>query len=108
MVPVGPLLTLIAERPERVRVYTPPARPAAMARIVKGIMDWLTDEPTIEAGMVEELARAIEKCEDREEVRDLSVQLRDFALRYRPNAARVALTEDEARVLQTMSACSSE
>ena len=76
------MLMNIARRPERVNVYTPPERPKAVVTILKGIADWLTDEPTIEALIVEDLARAIEKCSDREELRDLSVQARAMAFSF--------------------------
>jgi hypothetical protein len=99
---VPALLQVISRRDELVDIYTPPTRPQAMATILKGIVDWLTDEPTIEAGTVEDLARAIEKCGDREELRDLSVQVRNLALSYRPDAGRVAMNPLEARVLKLM------
>ena len=96
------MLMNIARRPERVNVYTPPERPKAVVTILKGIADWLTDEPTIEALIVEDLARAIEKCSDREELRDLSVQVRAMAFSFQPDASRVALTPAEAQLLNTL------
>jgi hypothetical protein len=96
------LLQAIAQRAKLVNVYTPPGRSAAMATILEGIVHWLTDEPTIEAGIVEDLARMIEQCGDREELRDLSVQLREMALGFEPDASRVALTADEVRLLHAI------
>ena len=102
VVPVGPLMTLIAGQPQRSRVWMPAGRPKAVTTILQGIVGWLEDRPTISAGIVEDLARAIEKCKDPEELRDLSVQLRKWVLAYDPDASRVALTENEALVLGRM------
>lgn len=96
------LLAEIASRPQHVRVYTPPGRPKAMARLLKGIIDWLADEPTVAASIVESVAGMIEKCEDGEELRDLSVQIRQLMFSYEPDASRVAMTETEMRVLNIL------
>ena len=96
---VAVLLAEIADRPNRVRVHTPSKRPQAVARILKGVVDWLTDEPTLEAGIVEDLARMIERCEDQEELRDLAVEVRAMMFSYEPDRGRVAMTELGARVL---------
>lgn len=96
---VAVLLAEIANRPDRVRVDTPSARPAAVATVLRGIVDWLTDEPTLEAQIVEDVARMIERCDDGEELRDLAVQIRQLMFSFEPDAGRVAMTELEARVL---------
>ena len=75
---------------------------AAMALILEGIADWLMDECTVRAGIVEEVARMVEKCRDGEELRDLSVQLRDMAFGFEPDASRVAMTADEAMVFHLL------
>lgn len=103
------LVEAIVARPGRVRVWTPAGAPAAVVKLLKGIVEWVTDEPTLEGGIVEDLARAIEKCgEDREALRDLSVELRAFALRYEPRPERVAVTEQEAVVLWAIDAMQEE
>jgi hypothetical protein len=80
-------------------VYTPDDQVQAVRAILRGVMDWITDEPTIEALIVEDVARMIARCDDREELRDLSVQIRDLMFDFEPDASRVALTEDEAMIL---------
>lgn len=99
-VAAGLLLTCIADRPNR--VPTALQRPPAIARILKGILDWLDDKPTLEACIVEDVARMIELCKDREELRDLSVQIRELMFRYTPDRSRVALTEAEAQLLRAI------
>ena len=86
----------------RVGVYTPPGRPTAMATILKGIIDWLGDEPTIAASIVDDVAAMIAMCADGEELRDLSVQIRQLRFSYQPDAGRVAMTESEALVLHSL------
>jgi len=93
------LLAAVADRPNHTRTYTPPQRPPAVATILKGILDWLDNEPTIQAAIVEDMARMIERCHDGEELRDLSVQIRDLMLNFEPDASRVALTPAEACIL---------
>ena len=100
------LMACIAERPQHIECHTPERRPAAVASILRGILDWITDECTLEAGIVEDVARMIERCQDREELRDLSVQIRALMWGFRPDAGRVAMTEDEARVLHLLEAVS--
>jgi len=96
----GLLLTCIANRPNR--IPTELQRPPAIARILRGILDWLEDRPTLEASIVEDVARMIERCEDGEELRDLSVQIRELMFRYTPDRSRVALTESEAQLLRAI------
>jgi len=97
------LMQRILNRAQAVRSYTPPTRPQAVIKLLKGLVEWLTDEPTIECGIVEDLARAMELCgDDREALRDFSVQLRNFALRYEPRPERVAMTEAELRLLHVL------
>jgi len=93
------LLAAVADRPNHTRTYTPPQRPPAVATILKGILDWLDDEPTVQALIVEDLARMIERCRDGEELRDLSLQIHDLMRTYEPDPGRVALTPAEACVL---------
>ena len=93
---------LIQERPQRVRVHTPEEQVQAVTVLLKGIVDWLTDEPTLAASIIEDVARMIARCEDGEELRDLSVQIRQLMFRFKPDASRVALTADEARVLHAI------
>ena len=78
------------------------ARMEALAKVLRGIVDVITGECTIEGGIVEDVCRMIERCQDREELRDLSVQVRDLNFRFEPDAGRVAMTEDEARVLRLL------
>jgi len=99
---VSVLLAGIAEKADPAKSWTSPERCAAVAVILKGIVDWLTDQCTIQAGIVEDLARAIGKCNDSEELRDLSVRVREMAIRYEPDAGRVAMTELELRVLNLL------
>lgn len=102
-VTLGGLVRRIVQRPQAVRVWTSPGAPRAVLHLLRGIIDWLTDAPTIEGGMVEDLARAIEKCgDDREALRDLSVQVRNLALFYQPRPERVAPTEFEAHLLHIL------
>ena len=102
-VTLGGLVRRIWERPKAVRVWTSPGVPRAVLHVLRGIIDWLTDEPTIEGGMIEDLARAIEKCgDDREALRDLSVQVRNLALFYQPRPDRVAPTMLEAQLLHVL------
>jgi len=93
------LFAAVADRPNHTRTYTPPQRPPAVATILKGILDWLDDEATIQAAIVEDLARMIERCRDGEELRDLSVQIRNLMLTFEPDPGRVALTPAEACIL---------
>lgn len=58
---------------------------------------------SIEAGIVEDLALAIEKYgDDREALRDPSVQLRYLALTYLPLPERVAMTEIEVLLVDVI------
>jgi len=70
--------------------------------LLKGIVDLAAARCTIQGLIVEDLCRMIERCQDGEELRDLSVQVRDLMFSYRPDASRVALTENEARVLHLL------
>ena len=84
------------------RVHTPRARMAAVQTLQQGITEWITGEHTIASLIIEDVARMIEQCQDGEELRDLSVQVRDLMLNYQPDASRVALTEDELAVLNQL------
>jgi len=48
----------------------------AVATILKGILDWLDDEPTVPAAIVDDLAKMVERC------RDLSARVRDLRLTF--------------------------
>lgn len=100
-VAIETLLLAITHRETMVSIYTPPERPKSIAIILKGIVDWLTDEPTVAAGIIEDLARAIEKCDDQEDLRDLSIYMRENMFSYRP-AGRAALTPTEAKILRVI------
>jgi hypothetical protein len=92
--------TLIEEH--RREVHTPEGRVQAVKLLLRGIVDWISDEPTIAALIVEDVARMVALCEDSEDLRDLSVQIRDLMFEFEPDASRVALTEEEAGVLHTL------
>ena len=76
----------------------------AVITLLKGITEWITYEPTIEVGIVEDLARAIKKCDgaDREQLRHLSVVIRDSLMWFQPDPSVVAPTETEAEILHTL------
>jgi hypothetical protein len=82
--------------------HTPPARARAVQMLLRGILEWITDEPTITALIIEDIARMIEDCGDVEELRYLSVEIRNLMMDFEPDAGHVALTEDEARLLRQM------
>jgi len=84
------------------KVHTPPEQVEAVQALQRGIAEWITDEPTLLALIIEDVARMIAQCQDGEELRDLSVQIRDLMLDYQPDASRVALTEDELAVLNQL------
>jgi len=82
--------------------HTPPARARAVQMLLRGIIEWITDNPTLGALIIEDIARMIERCNDVEEIRDLAVQIRNMMMEFEPDASRAALTEDEAQVLRQM------
>jgi len=53
-------------------------QPPAVATILKGVLDWLDDEPSVQAAIVDDLAKMVEHCHDGKELRDLSGQIRDL------------------------------
>jgi len=85
-----------------VRMEEQAGRERALMTIVKGVVDLCTGRCTVAGSIVEDLARMIERCQDGEELRDLSVQVRDLMFHFTPDASRVALTENEARVLHLL------
>jgi hypothetical protein len=97
------LVRAIKNRPNHVETWTPDTRPAAVAYILRGILDWLADKPTLAACIVEDIARAIEECgDDTEAIRHLSVVTRDLGMNFTPQPWKVALTEEEAELLHAI------
>jgi len=97
---------LVCESDQRVQMAIPLTalleRWPGVKVLLKGIVDLAAERCTIQALIIEDLCRMIERCEGSEELLDLSVQVRDLMFHYRPDASRVALTEDEARVLHLL------
>jgi hypothetical protein len=77
-------------------------KPPAVATLAKGIVNWVNDNPTTEALIVEDLGRMIERCGTRGELADLALQIRMLAFTFRPDGSRTDPSQITARVLEVI------